>query len=323
MTPVVTIVIPCRNEELFIAKVLADIIGQDYPIEKIEVIIVDGHSDDKTTSVAAGFRDKLPQLTILDNDLKTVPHALNLAIYKATGDIIIRMDAHSEYNYDYVSKVIETFSETDADIVGGPKRAAGKTLIQKSIAYCTSTKMGVGDSAFHNETVKGWVDSVYLGAWKKEIFDDVGMFDTAMKRNQDDEFHYRARSKGKKIYLNPAIKSLYHPRDSFSKLFSQYFQYGLYKPLVLKKVNSGMKIRHLVPSLFVIYLLILPLLISIIGHFSLAFLGLYLAGLIYFSFVNQLSIAGKFISPIVYVIIHISYGLGFILGLSKSPGKHK
>ena len=195
---------------------------------------------------------------MLHNKNKIVPYALNIAIKQSTGNPIIRLDAHTEYANDYIEKVIETFETTGADIVGGPMRAIGKTNFQKAVAYATSTKLGVGDSQFHDENAKGFVDSVYLGAWKREIFYDVGYFDEKMKRNQDDEFHYRAKSKGKKIYLNPEIKSRYYPRSSFRKLFMQYYQYGLYKPLVLKKIKTEIKLRHLVPIGFVFYLMLIP-----------------------------------------------------------------
>lgn len=314
-SPLISIVIPCRNEEKFIGKVLEDICAQDYPTDNLEVIIVDGNSDDNTKSIAHGYKNRLINLIVLNNEYKTVPFALNKAIQQSKGTIIIRMDAHTEYSNNYVSKVMETFSMTGADIVGGPMRAAGKTDLQKSIAYCTSTIMGVGDSTFHDENAKGWVDSVYLGAWKKEIFASVGMFDVAMMRNQDDEFHYRARSKGKKIYLNPEIKSIYYPRDSVKGLLKQYFQYGQYKPLVLKKVRSGLQLRHLIPALFVIYILSLPLLFHLIGIISIALPVVYLAGILFFSNNNNLTIKQKILCPLIYFTIHVSYGLGFITGL--------
>ena len=244
----VSLIIPCRNEAATIGIVLKNILSQDFPTDNLEIFVVDGESIDRTCEIVSSFRDQFSNLLLLDNPERTVPFALNKAITMAKGNYIIRLDAHSNYATDYISKIVETFETTGADIVGGPMRAKGTSNIQSAIAYCTSTKMGVGNSAFHDENFKGWVDSVYLGAWKKELFKDVGLFDTQMKRNQDDEFHYRAKSKGKKIYLNPEIKSLYYPRDSFNKLFKQYFQYGLYKPLVLRKVHSGAQLRHVIPK---------------------------------------------------------------------------
>ncbi len=314
---IVSIIIPCRNEERFIETVLNNILKQNYQQELMEIFIVDGNSTDKTAEIVNAFSISHKNFILLNNPNQTVPYALNLAISKCKGEIIVRLDAHSYYAVDYISKIVETFENTDADITGGPMRAEGKTTFQKSVAYCTSTKMGVGDSSFHDENAKGYVDSVYLGAWKRELFYDVGLFDVRMKRNQDDEFHYRAKSKGKKIYLNPEIRSIYYPRSNVKKLFIQYFQYGLYKPLVLKKVKSEMKLRHLIPAALVFYILSLfPLLITGI-EIALLPLLLYLSLSMYFSINNNLSLKEKFNCLIIYPVLHISYGLGFIIGLSK------
>jgi len=316
--PFITIIIPCRNESAFIAKVLENVLTQNYPQNKMEVFVVDGNSEDDTIEILKRYAVTNAWIKILINPAQIVPPALNLAIKQSTGDYIIRLDAHSIYATDYVSKIVETFQSSAADIVGGPMRAEGKTDFQKAVAYCTSTKMGVGNSSFHDENASGYVDSVYLGAWKRELFKEVGYFDEQMKRNQDDEFHYRAKSKGKKIYLNPEIRSVYYPRSTAKKLFSQYFQYGLYKPLVLKKVKSEIKIRHLIPAFFVTYLL---LLIPFTFYHPLIFvtpLLLYFLLSVYFGFNSKLNLLSKLYCLIIFPILHISYGLGFIIGLFKS-----
>lgn len=317
-TCIISIIIPCRNEENFIAGVLENILAQDYPNELTEVFVVDGNSSDSTKIIALNFSDKFHKLQVLDNPSQTVPFALNHAIKKTTGKFIVRMDAHTSYASDYLSKIIQTFQETGADIVGGPMRAAGKTHFQKAVACCTSTKMGIGDSSFHNEYAKGYVDSVYLGAWKREIFNDTGLFDERMKRNQDDEFHYRARSKGKKIYLHPEIRSVYYPRSTAKKLFIQYFQYGLYKPLVLKKIKSEIKLRHLIPPAFVCYLISLIPLIVLGYEIAMVPLLIYLLLACCFSLLNKLSLRSKLYCLVIYPILHISYGTGFIIGLTKN-----
>ncbi len=315
--PFVSLIIPCRNEQKYIATVLENILNQDYPCNCMEVFVVDGHSNDQTKKIAISYSNKLYSLKILDNPDRIVPYALNLAIKQSKGDYIIRIDAHTEYAKDYVSMIIKTFQKTNADIVGGPMRATGKSDFQKAVAYCTSTKMGVGDSQFHNEDYEGFVDSVYLGAWKWELFNEVGLFDERMKRNQDDEFHYRAKSKGKKIYLNPEIRSIYYPRSTVNKLFSQYYQYGLYKPLVLQKVKTEIKLRHLIPSGFVIYLIVAIVLLFNKIVLSIVPLLLYLILSLYFSAVNKLSLKSKFYCTIIYPTLHISYGTGFIMGIFK------
>jgi succinoglycan biosynthesis protein ExoA len=319
--PFVSIVIPCRNEEKSIATVLANLINQDYDKSKMEILVIDALSTDKTRSIIAEFTQQYSFIKVLDNPKGYTPVALNIGIKASVGDPIIRIDAHTKYDNSYIKKTLETFSETNADIVGGPMRPIGDNPLQLAIAYATTTSFGIGDSKFHDENYKGFVDSVYLGSWRRNIFSETGYFDENLVRNQDDEFHYRAKSLGKKIYLNPEIKSWYYPRSSFALLIKQYFQYGLYKPYVLKKVKSEIKLRHLIPVMFVLYLLSLPLVFTF--PFWLVPLVMYIALDIYFSFRSPHSLQVKLLSMLVFPFIHISYGAGFILGLFKKFDKIK
>jgi succinoglycan biosynthesis protein ExoA len=310
-----TVICPVRNEEAFIENVIHFFINSK-PQDK-ELFIVDGNSTDRTREIVLSYSSIHSNIHLLHNPQRIVPFALNKAIKESSGDPIVRLDAHTLYADDYLEKILETFQKSNADIVGGPMRAVGKTGFQKAVAYATSTKLGVGDSQFHDETSAGFVDSVYLGAWKREIFKEVGYFDEQMKRNQDDEFHYRAKSFGKKIYLNPEIKSEYFPRDTFQKLFKQYFEYGLYKPLVLRKVKSEIKLRHLIPALFVLYLLTLCFSVYVFGWFALLPLLAYFALAILFAIKNNGNMMEKIYCIIIYPTLHISYGSGFLAGLFK------
>ena len=174
-----------------------------------------------------------------------------------------------------------------------------------------SHPFGIGGSKVHDDKFEGYVDHVTFGAWKREIFVDVGFFDERLKLNEDDEFHYRAKSLGKKIYLNPEIKLWYCPRRSISEFFKQYFQYGLYKPLVLKKVKSGFKLRHIMPSLFVIYVLSIPL--SLFNLIWMIPLFLYMAIVVVILLKAKIKI--PFMLIILFPVIHIAYGSGFISGI--------
>jgi succinoglycan biosynthesis protein ExoA len=315
-----SVVCPVYNEEKHIGPVLAFFV-KALPADK-ELLVIDGGSNDRTRSIVEEWSRRHPNILLLDNPGKYVPFALNKAIPRCHGTIIVRLDAHTEYADDYFEKILDTFSRTDADIVGGPMRAKGITAFQKAVAYCTSTPMGVGDSSFHDETAEGYVDSVYLGAWRKNIFDKTGLFDVQMVRNQDDEFHYRAKSLGHKIYLNPEIRSVYYPRNSLSALVSQYFQYGLYKPLVLRKVSSEMKIRHLVPSVFVLYLLMLPAAVFLAGTMAWIPLWIYLAGCIYFVTNYKAPLNEKLNCFVIYPALHLAYGTGFLSGLFRRNAKN-
>jgi glycosyltransferase involved in cell wall biosynthesis len=312
----ISVLCPVFNEEDYIENVLSFFVNS-LPVEK-ELLIIDGGSTDSTVSIVNQWTLKYPNIKLLNNPSKYVPQALNIGIANSFGNPIIRLDAHTDYAIDYFEKILDTFAKTGADIVGGPMRAIGKTAFQKSVAYCTSTSFGVGNSNFHNDNFRGFVDSVYLGAWKRELFSEVGMFDTQMKRNQDDEFHYRAKSKGKKIYLNPDIKSYYYPRNNFKSLIKQYYQYGLFKPLVLIKVSSELKLRHLIPSFFIVYLVLL-IVFSFMCSKTILFAPLlfYFLIAIYFSLRNYPSIKESLYRLSIYPILHISYGSGFLAGIRK------
>ncbi len=311
----ITVVCPVYNESKYIRNVL-DFCMRAMP-EKKEVIVIDGASTDDTCDIVKQYIATHSNLTLLYNEKRIVPFALNKAIQAAKGDIIIRLDAHTDYSADYFEKVIETFESTGADIVGGPMRIAKGNAVQDAVGYATSTFFGVGNSSFHFEDFEGFTDTVYLGAWKKNIFEKTGLFDELFKRNQDDEFHYRAKSLGFTIYQSPNIKLYYHPRNSFAKLFKQYFQYGLYKPMVLRKIKSGFSIRHLIPSLFVLYLLGLPLFAAVNVIYAFIPLILYMIVNLAFSFLSNKNFAQVFRIAYAYFILHLSYGLGFLFGLEK------
>lgn len=308
-----SVILPAHNEFEFIEDVVKFFLSNNY--YEMELLIIDGGSTDGTVSIVEKYASTYPQIKLLHNPNKYVPFALNIGIKNCSGDPIIRLDAHTTYAENYLEKIIETFQQTNADIVGGPMRAFGKSSFQSAVAFATSTSFGIGDSKIHKPDYTGESDHVYLGAWKRSLFDEIGFFDEKLIRNQDDEFHYRAKSCGKKVYLNSEIISYYSPRSKWSKLFSQYFQYGLFKPLVLRKVKSAIKLRHLIPSAFFLYLVII--FITLNSFYEIIPLFIYLLLNFYFSFRNNLSLLEKLKCLIVYPTIHLSYGIGFIIGLFK------
>ncbi|AFH49781.1 Glycosyltransferase [Ignavibacterium album JCM 16511] len=310
----ITVVCPVYNEEEFIENVLKFFI-EAKPDDK-ELIIVDGGSTDRTLEIILSWIKNYNNIKLLYNKNKFVPYALNLAIKNSKGDPIIRLDAHTIYEKNYLEKILETFEKTNADIVGGPMRKIGESDFQLAVAYATTSLFGIGDSKIHKIDYNGESDHVYLGAWRRRLFDEIGCFDEKLVRNQDDEFHYRAKSFGKKIYLSSEIVSYYYPRKTFWGLCKQYFQYGLYKPLVLKKIKSEIKLRHLIPALFTVYLILLPILIILSEFFIIPLLLYFLINLI-FTLQNRGSFKQRFFTFIIYPIIHFAYGIGSILGIGK------
>lgn len=309
-----TIICPVYNEEKYIGNVLEFFVIAK-PDEK-ELLIIDGGSTDRTVEIVSEWIENHKNIRLLHNRNKYVPFALNLAIRNSQGDPIIRLDAHTIYEEDYFLKILETFEKTNADVVGGPMRKIGKTVFQKAISYATTSVFGIGDSKIHKTDYNGESDHVYLGAWRRKLFDEIGLFDERLIRNQDDEFHYRAKSFGKKIYLSSDIKSYYYPRNSFSALFKQYFQYGFYKPLVLQKIRSEIKIRHLIPGIFSLYFITLPLLLFLSKFFLIPLLIYFFLDLI-FTLKSSKGFGESLAIILIYPTIHLAYGIGFVLGLLK------
>lgn len=310
-----SVIVPVYNEIEFINQFFDFI--ESVKNKPIELFVIDGLSTDGTRDYLENKCNKLSYLKIIDNPNRTVPFALNLAIPCCTGEIIIRLDAHTMYSKDYLDKIIETFGMVNTDIVGGPMRIANGSIFQNAVGYVTSTSFGIGNSTFHFDNFQGFTDSVYLGAWQRSIFMKTGLFDIKQKRNQDDEFHYRAKSMGFRIYQNSEICSYYYPRNSIKSLFKQYFEYGLYKPMVLKKIKTEIKLRHLVPSLFVSYFVILASFYWLIGNILLLPLFIYILLDFYFVLKSKKSYFVKFCILISYPTVHLGYGLGFFLGLFK------
>ena len=305
----ISIIIPVFNEEKFIEKFIQFISKNcNY---KSELILVDGKSSDKTVDIINNYisKNKANNFVLIENSNRYVSYGLNKAIKISKYEIIVRMDVHTKYSNNYFDSIIQTFNKTNADIVGGPTDTIFEGKKQESIAYCYSHKFGMGGGKVHNMKYNGYTNGVTFGAFKKYVFKN-NFFDTDLIRNQDDEFFSRCISLGFKIYQSSKIKLFYSPRKNYIGLYKQYFQYGYYKPLALKKVKNSLRIRHLVPLTFILYLIMSIL----INHY---FLLIYLFPLLFYSLINKKSIEVKIMNIFSFFIMHFSYGIGFILGLKK------
>ncbi len=312
----VSVIIPILNEEKYIEKCIMSVLNQDFPIENLELILIDGMSDDKTVQIIKEYMEKYKFIKLIFNPEKTVQYALNAGIKAACGEIIVRMDAHSEYAEDYVSKCVQYLKNTDAINVGGPMIAVGKGGLQNVIAAAYHSKFALGGGKNHEEGYEGYADTVFLGAFKREDILKLGMYDERLPRSEDDDLNFRIIESGEKIYITPEIKSRYYPRGSYKSLFKQYYEYGLWKVAVIKKHKKPARISHLVPMMFVAFLLlclIAPL------KFTFPVLLLYLLLNFYFSFTNPRvsKLSDKLRLMLVHSIIHIAYGVGFWVGIFK------
>jgi succinoglycan biosynthesis protein ExoA len=247
--PRVSIVVPMRNEMAWIDRCLGAILAQDYPPDRMEVLVVDGMSDDGSYAHLVELAAREPRLCVLRNPRKIVPSSLNLAIREAQGEVIVRVDAHTEIAPDYVRVGTEVLSRTGADNVGGPMVKIGGGPVGDAIAGAMSSRFGIG-SYFQYATAEREADTVYMGMWPRRVFERVGLFDEELVRNQDDELSYRIRKAGGRIIVSPAMHSRYQNRRTWRKLGRQFYEYGLWKTRVLQKHPRQMSVRHYVPPGF-------------------------------------------------------------------------
>lgn len=308
-----SVICPTYNEIDFIDTLVDNLCLND-GLEK-EILFVDGGSDDGTNEKLKLLMKKYSILKLLENPFRTSTHAFNIGYKFSTGKFIAFVGAHANYEKDYFTSGLDCLRSNECDVVGGPLKQKGKTLSGKAIALVMSSKLGVGNTEFRTEDKKMMVDSVAFAIYKREVIEQCGLMDETLPVNQDDEFHYRVTSKGYRIMMIPEMSSTYYVRDSFLKLFRQYYRYGLYKPAVLKKVRGFVRLRHVMPSLFTLYLLSLPVAIYI----QIWILPL----LIYFSLIILRSLSFndilkiRFLAIPVFPLIHLSYGSGFLAGLFK------
>jgi cellulose synthase/poly-beta-1,6-N-acetylglucosamine synthase-like glycosyltransferase len=321
--PFVSVIIPCRNEERFIKKCVDSIMLQDYPKDKIEVLVVDGMSTDGTRGLISDLMKVNEGVKMVDNSDKVVPGAMNIGIKSSCGEVIVRMDAHNIYEKDYISKCVKYLYKYNADNVGGICMTVpgGKTVLAEAIAFVLSHFFGVGNAYFRIGTNEPkYVDTVPFGCYRKEVFEKIGLFDEDLIRNQDDEFNLRLIKNGGKILLVPEIISYYVARDSLAKLARMYFQYGYFKPLVAMKIGSVLTLRQLIPVIFV-GSLVLSFLSSLIFKpliwVFLVILLTYLVANVAFSFSVAVKKGLRYLPvlPAVFSTIHISYGIGYLKGI--------
>ena len=316
---IVSIILPIRNEEQFIGKTLQSIIDQKFKGE-LEIIISDGISNDGTRGIVKEFQNDHKNIILIDNHDQIVPNGFNRALNLAKGKIIVRVDGHSTIAPDFIEQCLRVLKETNADCVGGSTYHDSSTIIGDHIAIAQSSIFGSGGASFRKGIKKGkFVDTLAFGAYKRDSFLDNGGYDEELIRNQDEEFNFRLIQKGGKIWIDPSIKSTYYVRDSILKLFKQYYYYGFFKVRVIQKTKVLISLRHLVPALFVLtivftfcisyfYKITWPAIIS---------LGIYFMISIIFSFYESMRKDFKplILLPFVYFLMHISYGVGFIVGL--------
>ncbi|MBO4851168.1 MAG: glycosyltransferase family 2 protein [Prevotella sp.] len=326
----VSVIIPVLNEALHVENCLNSISAQDYPASQMEILVVDGMSDDGTRDIIERMCHKDSRIKLLENKKRIVPCAMNIGIRAAKGDIIMRMDCHCIYPVNYMSTLVRKLIELKAANVGGvciTIPADDSTLCQ-AIAFCMSHPFGTGPSLFRigcptvTET-----DTVPFGCFRKEFFDKVGLFDEDMLRNEDEELNGRIKRQGGKIYLIPEVEIRYMARNNLSKMTRMFYHYGLWKPLVNKKVGNAVSYRQFAPPLFVIAVvlgLILGIFSSTILTLVLIILALYYAIVLIIAAIEAFKSKKPLLLlqiPITFTCMHFAYGIGYLKGFISMFGR--
>jgi len=328
MTTLVSIIIPCRNESDTIDEVVEQAVRQEGAgiAFGLEILVADGMSTDGTRQQLEKLNRRFSNVRIVDNPEMIVSSGLNRAIRSSTGDVIVRFDAHTEYASDYVLQCLSALDSVDAANVGGPALTKSRSFLQFAVALAYHSWFSVGGARFHQSDFEGFVDTVTYGCWRKSTLLEIGLFDEDFVRNQDDELNYRLSLHGLRIWQTPKIRSWYYPRASLSGLFRQYFQYGYWKVLVIRKHKMPASWRHIVPAVSVVVgigLAVAAPFVDGVGLLLASCVGVYailslIASCAACSTMKNISVIP--VLPFVFATYHIAYGFGFLIGISDFVG---
>lgn len=325
--PFVSVIVPCRNELAFIGVCLESVLASDYPEDRFEVLVVDGASDDGTGDVVRAFAARQESIRLLDNPRRLTPVALNLGIAAARGEVIVRIDAHARISPDYISRAVEHLLESGADNVGGVMHTVPQSdgPFARAITACLSHRFGVGNSYFRISSSKPrWVDTVFGGCYRREVFERVGPFNERLARSQDVEFNLRLKSAGGRTLLAPDVVSYYYARSDLRTFWKHNLTNGawtilpfLYSPII------PISARHLAPLALVSSVAMLSAAAMLWPVFAWP-LAATLAAYGILNLAASLDVAVRKRSPgcaallpLVFATLHVSYGLGSLAGVFR------
>jgi succinoglycan biosynthesis protein ExoA len=324
--PSVSIIMPVRNEAAWIQQSLSAVLAQDYPADLMQILLVDGQSEDRTQDLVAALPG-VERVTILSNPARRQAAGLNLGLRHSHGEIIVRIDGHTLVAPDYVSECVKALALTGAQGVGGLMHPMGLTPTGRAVAGATMSRFAV-PTAFHVSQTARYTDTVYMGAWPRAVLDQVGGFDEDLLTNEDYELHFRIRQAGGKLYLTPTIVSEYICRQSLGGVMRQYFAYGQGKVRTLAKHPRSVRLRHLLAPGLLFWLVLGLALAALVGG---VFLLGWLASIACYVLLCLLATfqVGRRLDhpqarllwtlPLVFSTIHLSWGAGFWRGLLQWP----
>jgi glycosyltransferase involved in cell wall biosynthesis len=333
MSPKVSIIVPCYNEQSTIRVLLEALCEQTYPRAEMEVIVADGLSTDGTRAAITAFQNDVPDLSVrvVENPKRHIPSALNRAIEAARGEIILRADGHSKPYPDYVAKCMAAHQAGLGDNVGGvwEIHPGADTWMARSIAVAAAHPLGVGDALYRHAKQAAEVDTVPFGSFRRALIEQIGFFDESLLTNEDYEFNARIRKSGGKIWLDPSIRSIYFARSTLGELIRQYWRYGFWKWHMVRRYPDTIRWRQALPPLFALSLVSLAMLSMFIPLARTLFaveLLLYLCIMITAGLYAALRQGKPYLIlglPLAIFAMHIAWGSGFLRSmLTSSVQKH-
>ncbi len=315
----ISVLIPCRNEAAYIKKAVDSILNQHYRLGQIEVLVIDGMSDDGTRAILQSIVQADKRVNMVDNPAQTTPQAMNIGLNTAQYKYILRIDAHAVALPGFLTKNMNALL-TDEKVMcaGGKIININENKISERIGYAMSSPFGVGNATFRIGGERKYVDTLAFGIYDKKVFEIIGEFDETLVRNQDDELNFRLTKEGFKILYDPEIQSEYFVRGSIKKLYKQYYQYGYWKVYVNKKHRTVTTLRQLIPFIFVLGLFTGALLSLFVPYFWMLFsVGLlfYAFLALYFGFKSSRSFNAFISTALIFPVLHFSYGMGYLTGI--------
>lgn len=313
----VSVVIPCLDDEAYIETCLRSVQGQEWPHDRLEILVADGMSVDATREILGRLAAADSRIRLVDNPTRVASAGLNECIRRAQGDVIVRIDVRADYATDFVQKCVAALERTGADNVGGAARPKTKTFFQRCAGAALRSPLGLGGSKYRQEDAEGFVENVWPGAFDRRVFERVGLFDPKAITNEDAELNQRILDAGGRVYLSREIVTHYHPRESMRALSRQFFKYGQGRARTLLKHRKLLSIRPALPFLG----LVGEAIVFFVAPWQLG--GLPLAGYVLATGAEAVRVGraeGLAAIPVVWAIfpvLHVSHGAGFAVGIAK------
>lgn len=310
--PSVSVVVPVRNEERHLRAAVEAILAQEYP-GPFEVCLAVAPSTDRTEQVAAELAAAHPEVTVVPNPSGRTPAGLNAAIRATTGEVVVRVDGHAALSPGYVRRAVETLRRTGAVNVGGVQRAEGTTPFEQAVAVALRSPFGMGGARFHTGGTEGPVDTVYLGVFRRDALEQVGLYDEELIRNQDYELNIRLREAGGVVWFDPELWVTYRPRATWRGLARQYFEYGTWKRRVLTIHPQSLRLRQAAPPITVVALFA-GVVLGVYRRKALLVPGAYATAVTVAALTagHRDRVVGRLL--VVFPTMHVAWGLGFLLG---------